>query len=82
VSNKSPYFLWDYDLPEKQVKTIIAQGDETTKKWLVARILESANLNDVFRYLKLSQIVELFPQLKLKKPIRQAWERAFKAWGY
>lgn len=82
MSNNTPYFLWDYDLSERQVKAILKEGDETSRKWLVGRILESTKFTDIWKYLNLPQIKQLFPTLKLKKPIRKAWERAFKAWGY
>jgi hypothetical protein len=67
MTTKSPYFVWDYDLSENQVKTILKKGDETTQNWLVGRILESAKFADVWKYLSLSQIKQLFPKLKLKK---------------
>ena len=82
MSSKSPYFIWDYDLSENQVKTILKKGDESTQNWLVGRILESAKFTDIWKYLNIREIKKFFPKLKLKKPIKKAWERAFKAWGY
>lgn len=79
---KRPYFLWDYDWSEKKVRKILKTGDDYQKRWLTARILESAKFEDVFKYLTIKQILEIFPSLKMKPPIRQAWERAIKAWGY
>lgn len=75
-----PYFLWDYDLSEKDVKRILREGDDFEKRWLIARILESAHFRDVWKYLSLNEVREIFPRLKLKKPIKKAWQRAFKAW--
>ena len=34
-----PYFLWDYDLTEEEVRTLLRTGDETTRIWLASRIL-------------------------------------------
>jgi hypothetical protein len=79
-SKKIPYFLWDYDLTEKQVKKIIKQGDEFSRIWLIGRILESARYKDVWRYLSLNEILKIFPKLKLKKPVKEAWLNAFRAW--
>ena len=76
-----PYFLWDYNLDVKQVKEILRGEDEAQKRWLVARILESAKFDDVFKYLTLGEIKQLFPNLKLKKPVKKAWERALHAWS-
>jgi hypothetical protein len=77
-----PYFLWDYDLSEDQVRAIIRSGNETTRNWILARIFESAKFEDVWEYINLNQAVEVFPKLKLKAPIRAAWENAFRSWGY
>lgn len=77
-----PYFLWDYDFTEKDVKKILREGDDFERRWLIARILESAHFRDVWKYLNLDEVREIFPQLKLKEPIKKAWQRAFKTWGY
>lgn len=79
---KKPYFLWDYDMSEKDVRKILKEGDEFSRRWLIARILSSANFKDVFNYLTIKDILDIFPKLKMRKEITQAWERAFSAWGY
>ena len=78
---KRPYFLWDYNLSEPEVRKILKEGDEFSRRWLAARILESAKYEDVWKYLSLEEILKIFPSLKLKAPVRNAWEKAFKAWG-
>lgn len=77
-----PYFLWDYDLTENQVKKILRRGDDSEKRWLIARILEHAHFNDVFQYLSLTDILAYFSKLKMRPVIRQYWQRALLAWGY
>ena len=77
-----PYFLWDYDWSEKKVRKILKDGDENRKGWLIGRILESAKFDDVFKYLTIKEIRSVFPRLSLKPSIREAWDRAFKAWRY
>jgi len=67
---------------EKDVRKMLKSGDEFTKRWLIARILSSANFKDVFNYLTIKEILEIFPKLKMRKEITQAWERAFAAWEY
>ncbi|OGK08533.1 hypothetical protein A2767_05550 [Candidatus Roizmanbacteria bacterium RIFCSPHIGHO2_01_FULL_35_10] len=76
-----PYFIWDYDLTEKDVKKILKDGNEFSRIWLISRILESAKYEDVWKYVKLDEVLQIFPRLKLKKPIKNAWLNAFKAWG-
>lgn len=81
-SSKRPYFIWDYDLTEKDIHRLLREENEYTKLWLTARILESAKYEDVWKYLTIREILEIFPRLGLKQPIRQAWEKAFRVWGY
>ena len=76
-----PYFIWDYDLDEKDVKKILKSGDDFNRRWLIARILRSAHFNDVWKYLTLKDILKNFKYLFLKKEIKQVWKNAFHAWG-
>ncbi len=77
---KRPYFLWDYDLTEDQVRAILHGKNETEKIWLMSRILESARLEDVWKYVTLKEVKNVFPKLRLKVPVREAWEYALKIW--
>ena len=81
VTNR-PYFLWDYDLTEKDVRRLLKNGNETTRLWLTTRILEGARFDDVWKYLKIKELVEVFHRLKLREPVGRAWQRALKVWGY
>jgi hypothetical protein len=78
---KRPYFLWDYELTEADVRRILKTGTETDKIWLMSRILESATLEDVWKYTSLQEVKYMFPKLKLKKPIRKAWNYALSVWS-
>lgn len=80
-STKRPYFLWDYDLTEDDVRRILAGDNETEKIWMMSRILESATFEDVWRYVTLQDVKEMFPKLKLKPPIHRTWEYALHTWG-
>jgi len=79
--SKRPYFIWDYDLTEDDVRKLLASGTETEKIWIMSRILESARYDDIWKYVTYEQVKTWFPKLRLKKPIRQAWERALYVWG-
>lgn len=76
------YFLWDYDLNEKQVQAILRGNNETEKLWLTGRILSNAQFEDVWKYLTVQEIVNAFPKLKLKPAIQKAWKHALEVWGY
>ncbi len=80
MNSARPYFLWDYDLTEADVRRILSGGNQTDKVWILSRILESAKFEDVWTYTSLSDVRKMMPILKIKKPIRQAWERALSIW--
>lgn len=78
--SKRPYWLWDYDLTESQVREILGGKNETEKIWLMSRILESARYDDIWSYFSLTKLKESFSKLHLKPPIRRAWEQALYVW--
>ena len=80
MNSTRPYFLWDYDLTEDDVRRILGGENQTDKIWILSRILESAKFEDVWKYTSLSDVRSMMPVLKIKKPIRQAWERALTVW--
>lgn len=80
-SSTRPYFFWDYDLSEAEIRKILHSGEEAEKLWLVARILESARYEDVWKYLTLAEVRAMFPHLKLKPQVRGAWAYALQVWG-
>lgn len=78
----TPYFLWDYNLTEGDIKKILNGKNEAEKIWMAGRILTSAHFNDVWKYLKPEDIVALFPKLKMRTDIKESWHKALSAWGY
>ena len=79
---KKPYFIWDYDLSDEDVRNILSQGSEEEKKWAMVRILEHAHFTDVFTYLSIKDIRTYLPRLKMRPVAQQYWQRALDAWGY
>ncbi|MBI5358428.1 hypothetical protein HZB69_02250 [Candidatus Amesbacteria bacterium] len=80
MTKNRPYFLWDYDLSEDDVHKILRTGTAVDKNWMLSRILESAKYQDVWKYTTLSEVRAMMPVLKIKKPIRRAWEYALSVW--
>ena len=72
--------MWDYDLTEDQVRAILSGTNNFDRQWLLARILESAKYEDVWKYVNLAQLRQAYPTLKLKKPIKRAWDLALRTW--
>ena len=46
---QTPYFIWDYDLTDADVRAILQGDDKEQKTWLVAGLLESARYQDIGR---------------------------------
>ena len=38
-TSRRPYFFWDYDLSEEQVRDLVHNGSPTEKAWVIGRIL-------------------------------------------
>lgn len=75
-----PYF-WDYKLTKDDLKKFLAGNDEIKRRWAVARLVESAPLDEIWNYISPKKLREIFPYLKLKEPIRRVWQKAFEVWN-
>mgnify|MGYP001587014537 FL=1 len=78
----TPYFLWDYDLSENQIRKILHGNNEVEKLWLITRIITHAKFEDIWQYLTLDDIAGVFPKLRLPLKSKQNWQRALNIWGY
>ena len=76
-----PYFIWDYDLTEADIRAILCGDDEEQKAWIVARLLESARYEDIWQYISLAELRAIFLKLQLKPQVRAAWEFALLVWA-
>lgn len=77
-----PYFLWDYDLNDADVRRILAGDNEMERQWMMGRILTSATFGDVWNYIHLKDLVAEFPHLRMRPQMKEAWRRALTIWGY
>jgi hypothetical protein len=78
---QTPYFIWDYDLTDADLRAILRGDDELQKTWLVARLLESARFEDIWQYISLAELCDIFPKLQLKPQVRAVWEYALSVWS-
>jgi hypothetical protein len=78
---QTPYFIWDYDLTEADIRAILRGDDDEQKAWVVARLLESARYEDIWQYISLAELSAIFPKLQLKPQVRAAWEFALSVWA-
>lgn len=81
-STRRPYFFWDYDLTEEQVRDILRSGNEIEKAWVITRILEYARWEDIWHYLTVDDIRQNFEHLRFRWPqVRDLWAYALKVWA-
>jgi len=79
--SQTPYFIWDYDLTEADIRAILRGDDEVQKAWVVARLLESASYEDVWKYISLAELRSIFPKLQLRPQARAVWGFALLVWA-
>ena len=76
-----PYFFWDYDIREDEVRGILAGANGVEKAWVISRILQYAKWEDIWRYLKPEDIRQNLPRLDFRRPQdRDAWSYAVERW--
>jgi hypothetical protein len=75
------YFFWDYDLSEADLRAILAGQNEAEIAWAMTRLLEAARWDDIWKYVRLSQVREWLPRLHLRPQTRAVWEHALAVWG-
>ena len=79
---KRPYFLWDYDLTDEDVRRILRGDNEVEKRWMMGRILTNAHFNDIWKYMTAREVAKELPELRMRLEVKQAWEKALRVWGY
>ena len=77
-----PYFLWDADLTLARFEALLRTGDRAVRLYLVAKLMRQAKPDDVFEFVSLEQICELWPDLRrdLGKT-RAFWEWLLRQWA-
>ena len=81
-SDQQPYFFWDDDISEEQVRHLIRHGSPLEKAWVISRILEYAKWKDIWHYLTLEDIRQNFERLYFRRPQdRELWAYALKRWA-
>ena len=59
-----PYFLWDCDLTLDEFIANLKHPDMPIRAYFAAKVMRQAKPDDVFTFLTLQQIAELWPNLK------------------
>ncbi len=59
-----PYFLWDVDMTVNQFQAGLRDPDPDVRAYLVAKLMRQAKPDDVFLFVRVGDIVELWPRLE------------------
>lgn len=79
---KRPYFFWDYDVTEEDIRNILAGSDLDRKCWVVARILQYALWKDIWKYITVDTLATVLPYLKIRPKEKTLWGYALKRWQH
>lgn len=81
-TGQRPYFFWDYDISDDEIHHLLRHGNPAEKAWIIARILEYARWDDIWRYLTVSDIRQNFVRLRFRRPQdRELWAYALERWA-
>lgn len=76
-----PYFLWDLDLTLDEFRRALADPDPTVRGWMAGKLLRQAKPDDVFRFLTVRQIRELWPHAERHLGrSREFWDWLLREW--
>jgi len=79
--DKIPYFMWDYRYTVGEIKTILSEGTETERIWLMAKIMRDARYCDVWKFMSLQDFLkyrqQLMPRLGRQKGF---WQFLYSRW--
>jgi hypothetical protein len=81
-TGQRPYFLWDYDISDEDIRRILRHGSLAEKAWIITRILEYAKWDDIWHYLTVDDIRENLEHLRFRRPQdRELWAYALDRWA-
>ncbi|HVS19350.1 MAG TPA: hypothetical protein VMT18_12165 [Planctomycetota bacterium] len=77
-----PYFLWDNDLTLEQFVEQLRTGDDGVRSYLIAKLMRQAKPDDVFSFVRLDEIVGLWPGIRTRLGrTRAMWTWLLEEWG-
>ena len=76
------YFFWDYNITDEDIQEILRSDNETEKVWVITRLLQSAQWEDIWKYITLDDIRENFGRIQFRTPdVRNLWAHALAIWS-
>jgi hypothetical protein len=81
-TGQRPYFFWDYDISDEEIRRILRHGSPAEKAWIITRILEYAKWDDIWHYLTVDDIRQNLERLRFRRPQdRELWAYALDRWA-
>ncbi|HEY4689734.1 MAG TPA: hypothetical protein VIK33_10510 [Anaerolineae bacterium] len=78
-----PYFIWNADLGEDDVRRILAEGSAYSRVQLMGTILQYARYKDIWKYVRIQDVQRWFWQIPWRSAeIRDYWKWALTLWEY
>ncbi len=59
-----PYFLWDSDMTLEEFKRRLRESGREGRAYLIGKMMRQAKPDDVFTFVSIDEIVELWPVLQ------------------
>ena len=76
-----PYFLWDMDVTLDHFVRRIREGNREVRAYLVGKLMRQAKPDDVFEFVTLDEIRDLWPDLhRYLGRTRLFWTWLLEAW--
>lgn len=77
-----PYFLWDTEMTLARFEELLREGEEEVRAHLVGKLMRQAKPDDVFTFVSLDDIGELWPRIERKLGRTRAfWTWWLRRWG-
>jgi hypothetical protein len=80
-----PYFVWNADLTEQDVRQILAGDDQHERARMIGHIVRNARFEDVWKYITVQDAVDNWRVVRgfLWPPdLCELWTWALQVWGY
>ena len=81
-ATRRPYFFWDYDISEEEVRRLVSEGTPAEQAWVISRILGYAKWDDIWRHLTIEDIQRNLDRLHFRRAQdRELWVYALRRWA-
>ncbi|HET92127.1 MAG TPA: hypothetical protein ENN99_15515 [Chloroflexi bacterium] len=85
AEQKRPYFIWNADLTEQDVRRILTGDDKYEREQIIGHIVRNARFEDIWKYVTIQDILDHWHVVRgfLWPPsLRELWTWALQVWGY